>query len=992
MDNHASDQDNNINVEMKLLPASTVRLITSSQVITSVVSVIKELIENALDANSTNIEVKLDNFGFDKIEIRDNGTGIKQSDSEYMAQRHYTSKITTHTDLEKLHTYGFRGEALASLCAVAMVTITTKTADDVIGSTYTLDHQGKITAVKPTPVNQGTTVTVSQLFKNIPVRKQYYNNTKRRKEEVKKVEDLVMAFGLIRPGVRFTLRHDKTMVLQKNKVNNSKSALLSILGTNVMSQMEPVLYTNEDSQVIISGFVPKSGSDVQMTSRLTSDRCFVFVNRRPVNVKEIEKLVRQYYNSGTSSSFSHPRCPVIFLSIIVPPDVVDVNLDPNKTTVLLHNKESILETLTKMLDKVYSRTPEHSSHEQEATSTDDIPVVVSARGDDKTENVKFQSAGTPSVPSEHKEGNDNDVKESKSVHDELSPLDESMIDLLNKELQNFDEEKSLVVDKNIQQQGCGDFNQLGQPSRSSLENVTEQQSNNLGNCLSISGLHRGVSHDVSPNEGLPFCGTNKEEQGSANELAVGETGQGSQTLILQRICSEQSELCQSQGQSNLNSDYATASWSKGHAIKDTEGKTVEPVQLLTGSALRDKETEALAKPSTSSRSPKSSPGRKHKPLELKEGQSTLYDMVARTPVRRPIPAIQYFSKNVKPQVVEENPGLNPLTINKIIADRWETLSDDEKKKYETMATRDVNRYEEKVQSAKRPRTPLNINSVKKTDGPISKRKKLEPLANQTLLKSMMSPVTDTSANQKTESEVPIKVVDVQFDMDTLKEKVQKKSSNCITGDDKLHLIGRMKPHGIWLALRKQNIVVFNLYRVEESLLYHRLMAQHVLPRQPVDIPIMLNPSLVGGIVAWQALLSMRSEVRPPDPTRHYTDDRLLANGFEIQQTADTESGDVVVKIVAMANCLSFYGLDDLQEILALVSKTTANTVAKCRPVKVIHYLKAEAVRMAHNLSSNLGKNDVKDIIDQMQLQLPIGCDKCFHDRPFEIPVHSLNNS
>ncbi|KAG8432794.1 hypothetical protein GDO86_017148 [Hymenochirus boettgeri] len=140
---------------MHHLSSSTIRLLSSSQVITSVVSVVKELMENALDASATNIDIKLENFGFDKIEVRDNGNGISQSDAAVMCVKHYTSKIKSHDDLEKLETYGFRGEALASICSVAEVHITTKTAADDISTQYILDNSGHVLSQKPTHLGQG---------------------------------------------------------------------------------------------------------------------------------------------------------------------------------------------------------------------------------------------------------------------------------------------------------------------------------------------------------------------------------------------------------------------------------------------------------------------------------------------------------------------------------------------------------------------------------------------------------------------------------------------------------------------------------------------------------------------------------------------------------------------------------------------------------------------------------------------------------------------
>uniref|UniRef100_A0A8C6D271 PMS1 homolog 1, mismatch repair system component n=1 Tax=Moschus moschiferus TaxID=68415 RepID=A0A8C6D271_MOSMO len=194
---------------MKQLPAATVRLLSSSQIITSVVSVVKELIENSLDAGATSIDVKLENYGFDKIEVRDNGEGIKAIDAPVMAVKYYTSKISSHEDLENLTTYGFRGEALGSICCIAEVSITTKTAADSFSTQYVLDGGGHIISQKPSHLGQGTTVTASRLFKNLPVRKQFYSTAKKCKDEIKKVQDLLISYGTLKPDVRIVLTHNK---------------------------------------------------------------------------------------------------------------------------------------------------------------------------------------------------------------------------------------------------------------------------------------------------------------------------------------------------------------------------------------------------------------------------------------------------------------------------------------------------------------------------------------------------------------------------------------------------------------------------------------------------------------------------------------------------------------------------------------------------------------------------------------------------------------
>lgn len=219
--------------------------------------------------------------------MRDNGCGIKESETSVMAQRHYTSKIAKHEDLTTLDTYGFRGEALGSLCQVADVCITTKTVGDAVAMCYTLDHGGKISSKKPTHGSNGTTVVACSLFKNLPVRKQFYGNAKKCKEELKKIEDLLMAYGLINPEVRVALRNNKTLVWQKNKSCDIKTAMMDIFGVHVFNQLEYFEHVADDLRVSIKGFLPKSDSDPQLTSRSSEDRCFLFINKRFVVWKEL---------------------------------------------------------------------------------------------------------------------------------------------------------------------------------------------------------------------------------------------------------------------------------------------------------------------------------------------------------------------------------------------------------------------------------------------------------------------------------------------------------------------------------------------------------------------------------------------------------------------------------------------------------------------------------------------------------------------------------
>lgn len=185
-----------------------------------------------------------ENSGLDKIEVIDNGSGVSKEDATKMGLPHFTSKISQHHDLESLTTYGFRGEALAAVCAVAKVSVTTKTATDPVASTYSMDSKGNVTDIKPSHLSQGTMVVATSLFWNVPVRKQVYQTAKKKKEELVKVEELLLNFGLIHPELHLSFHHDHSLIWQKSRAADFKSNIQQILGHAVTSHMEFV--TNDE--------------------------------------------------------------------------------------------------------------------------------------------------------------------------------------------------------------------------------------------------------------------------------------------------------------------------------------------------------------------------------------------------------------------------------------------------------------------------------------------------------------------------------------------------------------------------------------------------------------------------------------------------------------------------------------------------------------------------------------------------------------------------
>uniref|UniRef100_F6ZUK0 DNA mismatch repair protein S5 domain-containing protein n=2 Tax=Ciona intestinalis TaxID=7719 RepID=F6ZUK0_CIOIN len=330
---------------MHKLSSETSKLISSAQVATSVSNVVKELTENALDAGATSIQVKLVDFGLEKIEVRDNGCGIKAEEMKYAAQRHYTSKLRTDKDLLSLLTYGFRGEALSSACEVSDVCITTKTRYDAYSTAYTLDSKGSISLSRPSHLGQGTTVVISNIFKNLPVRKSYYANSKKRKEQLKLTEDMLIAYALANPSVHLSLSHNKTVIWQKPACKTLSEAVVNVLGSAVSQNLEEKKVQNCEKTVAIHAFVPK-----KVILRRTCDRCYVLINKRPIQEKQIDKTIKKMLGKGDSEKENNQSgWPTAILSITLPTDTVDVNVNPNKTQVMLTLKEEVLKLVENLL-------------------------------------------------------------------------------------------------------------------------------------------------------------------------------------------------------------------------------------------------------------------------------------------------------------------------------------------------------------------------------------------------------------------------------------------------------------------------------------------------------------------------------------------------------------------------------------------------------------------------------------------------------------------
>ncbi|KAF3824288.1 hypothetical protein GH733_008573 [Mirounga leonina] len=450
---------------MKQLPAATVRLLSSSQIITSVVSVVKELIENSLDAGATSIDVKLENYGFDKIEVRDNGEGIKAIDA---------------------------------------------------------------------------------------------------------------------PAV----------IWQKTRVSDHKMALMSVLGTGVMGNMESFQYHSEESQLI----------------------------RHYYNLKCLKESTRLY--------------PIFFLKIDVPTADVDINLTPDKSQVLLQNKESVLIALENLMTTCYGSLPSTDSYENNKTDVSSADMVVSNTTETDVLFNKMESSGNnyPNVDSSAIPFQ-NDVHNDKSGKNTNYCLNHQVH--VDDHYDNFNSENS-NVDKNTR----NTFQQIP-VNNLSCEDAQKECSET---CF-VSSVKQTQSENGNKNS--------RDESKKNEEAAVPEKSL--------EICADD--------------------WSKGNTLKNSMGENIEPVKILVPqeSSVCKLNNNAYPSPEQKNLS-EGSCNKKSNVVDNKSGQLTAYDLISNRVIKKPMSASALFVQDHRAQFLTENPKTNLEDTTVQIEELWKTLSEEEKLK------------------------------------------------------------------------------------------------------------------------------------------------------------------------------------------------------------------------------------------------------------------------------------------------------------------------
>jgi len=322
-----------------ILDKDTINKIAAGEVIERPASIVKELIDNSIDAGATDIRIEVERGGKTSILIRDNGSGMSKEDALLAYKKHATSKLTRIEDLDNISTMGFRGEALASITAVAKVEILTRPAEEITGTKIVI-HGGKVLETSDAGTAPGTSVHVKDLFYNTPARRKYLKSDR---TELAHITDTVMRLALANPEISFTLLSGGKTILKNIGSQQAFNSIVNLLGSETARAMLPLEYKTEDFE--LKGYISKPEK-----TRGEGDQLYLFVNTRPVTSKIINKAARE----GYYTKIPKERYPVAVLSIFLDPREVDVNVHPRKAEVRFIREKELQTAIIAAIEKVLS--------------------------------------------------------------------------------------------------------------------------------------------------------------------------------------------------------------------------------------------------------------------------------------------------------------------------------------------------------------------------------------------------------------------------------------------------------------------------------------------------------------------------------------------------------------------------------------------------------------------------------------------------------------
>jgi DNA mismatch repair protein MutL len=313
---------------IKILNESIINKIAAGEVVLRPANAIKELIENSIDARSDDIKIEIENAGLKRIRISDNGIGMDRDDLLLCCRRHTTSKIEKETDLNKINSLGFRGEALSSIAEISHLKIKSKTKNNEVGNFLEIEGGIKLSDQK-VGCSNGTIIEIIDLFYNVPARKNFLKSPE---VELAHIIDIVTRYALIKKEISIKLTHNGKEIINSPKTDNQLNNIICIYGSELTRNLIEVNFHN--NRLKIEGYISKPS-----LTRANKNEQSLFINSRYVKNTQISDAIYSAYNTLLFTN----RHPIYILNLIINPEEIDVNIHPNKLNVRLKSEQEICE-------------------------------------------------------------------------------------------------------------------------------------------------------------------------------------------------------------------------------------------------------------------------------------------------------------------------------------------------------------------------------------------------------------------------------------------------------------------------------------------------------------------------------------------------------------------------------------------------------------------------------------------------------------------------
>ncbi|XP_073982246.1 PMS1 protein homolog 1-like isoform X2 [Rhodnius prolixus] len=886
-----------------------------------------------------------------------------------MCQCRYTSKIRDFGDLDHLESYGFRGEALSSLCTLSQVTVTTKTKRDDLAKTYSFDSNGNVISSRISHLNLGTIITVQGLFKNLPVRKQFLTSGKRKTQELNSVANIVKSFGLIHPSLRIVLHHNKFRIWQKSAVSSVQECLVQVIPHTVSKNLYEI--NHSEGNLTIQLMVPSKECYVWNTCYgLAIEPINVFVNSRPVKNKQIEKAVQEEIYQFFGSTIPKNKNPFCLVAITLPTNCVDVNLEPNKTKVIIKDLECVVKVLKDQLVLYYvgaleppkpSTDENHSDSGLKRKNTERTPVKTKVAK--KTNKIETES---PNKSLNESENSNIDETVKDSVHIKDTSLFHAQIKVPSSYLNVLDNEKnssdamiSLTTLNHSENNMCRTEIEVGNDSLNFNENLDDLVPVLDQIATDLSGIKRSelITKDVTVsidevkkkiNSGEELVGIMSNDDSSADSFTTeilqklsedfkrcsnGDTDCVMKTSTQKEVaeCNENEvEKKNNIQQTSINMNEITISqWSRGDV--KINGQVIESsVKIGKENFLKRKlENNPSCSPNTSQLSERS--------ISSQMGCKQLSGFTK-------------FAKEMRSKIIQQTPGITFTAVAAELASRWRDLQEHEQKMYDDKA-------KDKQEKPKLPKMPVKLK---------------DPIYRPNLVSIRYNPSSSEVKVKKI-----VKNTTVELTIDKLKTSLDKRinyqapSRNLIT----------TLQDNVLLIKEDGNIISASLERIKEAIELHNNLEQIKITSKVLDTRVPIFQSDLGPGL-WSILGSLESNF---DDTFKsiivIIDERITINGFRIEKIPGIQENEYYITDVPSQ--IEGCGLNEFKEILQFISINHNVKLKDCRPKKILNYVKRETLKCNNTLNSHIfmDNTNVLDMYRYWSENLKGITRNCPHYRP-----------